>query len=296
MLCATLGFALVLAAAQAPTENPVYEELLQKGVLMSNGTRTRLPAPTVREGQDAAAQRAAIAQLLAGTKFTYNDLVQKDFLAPFILNIRTLKQPDEKSKFAVRSIDLWFVAHGDWKTATSQEFLEGLWRSAKAQASDPTASKSVTLTEADLAKRKLQPQKGLEERWVFSSLNLFDQVQVSATQESVLNRRLDSVLIAQKIDPRFVKDPEFPDQWRPITTSAGGKVELGPPQPNTAAGSYGKAGPLAAPAGAILFEFHMVFEEPEAWFGGVNLIRSKLPLAVQDQIRTFRRKLAAAGK
>ena len=40
-------------------------------------------------------------------------------------------------------------------------------------------------------------------------------------------------------------------------------------------------------------ECHIVFAEPEAWFGGKNLLRSKLPLAVQDEdVRSSRRKLA----
>jgi hypothetical protein len=47
-------------------------------------------------------------------------------------------------------------------------------------------------------------------------------------------------------------------------------------------------------AGAMLIEYHSVFEQPSGWFGGRDRLRSKLPLAVQDEVRTFRRKLKKA--
>jgi hypothetical protein len=40
----------------------------------------------------------------------------------------------------------------------------------------------------------------------------------------------------------------------------------------------------------------MIFDEPNGWFGGANLLRSKLPLVIQDEVRNFRRRLAAASK
>ena len=48
---------------------------------------------------------------------------------------------------------------------------------------------------------------------------------------------------------------------------------------------------LIEPQGALFVEYHLVFDEPKAWFGGANLLRSKLPLMVQDNIRKFRREL-----
>jgi hypothetical protein len=45
------------------------------------------------------------------------------------------------------------------------------------------------------------------------------------------------------------------------------------------------------PNGKLFIEAHMVFHEPQGWFGGANLLGSKLPLAVQDNVREFRRLL-----
>ena len=54
--------------------------------------------------------------------------------------------------------------------------------------------------------------------------------------------------------------------------------------------------PLAEPAGAILVECHGVFEEPQGWFQGAPLLRSKLPMLVQEQVRGFRGKLVKFAK
>ena len=50
-------------------------------------------------------------------------------------------------------------------------------------------------------------------------------------------------------------------------------------------------GHLKEPANAILVEFHQVFVEPKKWFDGANLLRSKLPLVIQPEVRAFRREL-----
>ena len=71
-----------------------------------------------------------------------------------------------------------------------------------------------------------------------------------------------------------------------------GKTKLGPPTPYAGLGGYIKVTGLHEPAGALLVECHAVFDEPQGWFDGKNLLRSKLPLVVQENVRTFRRKLA----
>lgn len=287
--------AAVLATGQSQAvTNPLYEEIVENGIKLSDGSSVKLPPLTVKPAVDAAAQQAALTKLLAKTKFTFADIARKDPQAPFILNMPTVRRGE---KFNVRSVDLWFIAHGDWKTATSNEFLDSFWKSVKNDPNDPMAAKSVVLKPEELAKRGIEPKSspGIEDRWVFGRGNLFDRVLASATQHGMVTHRPEAVLLANRIDPRFDKDAEYPNQWQSINTSDEGKVQLGEPQPYTSVGSYGIALPLAAPAGAILYEFHMVFEEPQEWFGGVNLVASKLPIGAQDQIRSFRRKLAAAS-
>ena len=73
-----------------------------------------------------------------------------------------------------------------------------------------------------------------------------------------------------------------------------GAQQLGDPHPYSGFGGYIKVSELVEPAGALLIEMHFVFDEPEGWFGGKNLLRTKLPLAVQENVRKFRGELKKA--
>jgi len=53
---------------------------------------------------------------------------------------------------------------------------------------------------------------------------------------------------------------------------------------------------LAEPAGALFVEQHLIFAEPVDWFDGANLLRSKLPLVVQDRVRSIRRQWAKGSR
>ena len=51
------------------------------------------------------------------------ELVRKSYFAPVAVKVRTVKASEGEGP-AVRTIDVWFVAHGDWDTLTSKDFLE----------------------------------------------------------------------------------------------------------------------------------------------------------------------------
>jgi hypothetical protein len=78
----------------------------------------------------------------------------------------------------------------------------------------------------------------------------------------------------------------------PLVRDEAGKQKLGQPHPYHAAGGYLKATRLHEPAGAVLVEYHLTFDEPAGWFSGANLLRSKLPIVSQDGVRKFRRRFA----
>jgi hypothetical protein len=98
-------------------------------------------------------------------------------------------------------------------------------------------------------------------------------------------------MAASILDRRFANDPDFPNRWRPVTRDDNGKRQLGAPQPYFGFGGYAKATRLVEPAGAILIEYHAAFAEPQDWFGGTNLLRSKLPILAQMIVRQLRRGL-----
>jgi hypothetical protein len=281
--------------ARAADDNPVFADLLQKGVTMSDGKDYKLPAPAVADALDAAGQRAAI-EKISGGRYTFEDLMQKTSSAPVMIKIRTLKAAEGEST-TIRAIDVWFAAHGKWETLNSKDFLDSLAKGKDTEGENRIVSKSGFLTDEEMQKRKLKLQMPEEQetKFVYATFSLFDQVEVSATRYAVVTRGKNNLLVAGRIDPRFNSDPEYPNRWRPILRDAAANISLGPPQPYTGAAAYANITRLAEPADAILVEGHIVFEEPYGWFEGGNELRSKAPTMIQQRAKIFRSKFGIAS-
>ena len=291
-----IALALSILAVEKPAvENPIFEDLIRNGVRMSDGSAVRLPPPIMPDRLDAAGQWAAMKKVATGRN-PVEKLVQKSFYAPVVVKVRTVKQP-EGQRPVVRRVDLWFVAHGDWDVLTSKKFLESL-AGAKDEGPNRIVSKSGTLSDEEMTERKLSVtnKDGYEERFVYSTFSLFERVELSATRLAGLTRGEDSWLAAARIDRRFDKDPEYPNQWRALLRDVRAEIKPGPAHPFLHAGGYAKITRLKKPADAVFVECHLAYEEDYGWFDGVNLVRRKMPLMVREKVRTFRRKLAVASQ
>ena len=115
---------------------------------------------------------------------------------------------------------------------------------------------------------------------------MLDKVLLTGIVYSCSTQSKDSVVVAMKMDERFTDDKVHPGQWQPLVNRQPGKAH-----PYSALAGYAKATELKTIKGALLVEVHVVFAEPTDWFGGRNLLRSKLPPVAQDSVRKFRRKL-----
>ena len=172
---------------------------------------------------------------VADARSPVKELVAKSYYAPVVVKVRTVK-PSEGEGPAVLAVDLWFTVHGDWKKLTSREFLESVLEPAD-EGKSRVVTKSGALGDQELAARKLAAtvKKGHEERFVYSTFSLFERVEISATRFTVLTRGEDVVLAAGRVDPRFAKDREFPNQWRPLFATSGRRFNWGRPIPGPTA-------------------------------------------------------------
>jgi hypothetical protein len=280
------------ASDDAAVENPVFQQLLTKGIKMSDGSVVKLRPPIMADGLDAAGQMAAINKL-ADARNSGKDILGKSYYAPAVTKVRNVKPPED-NKPAIRTVDVWFVVHGDWNTLVSKDFLDSLTGEEKGKGH--IVAKSGALTEKEMKKRGLKAATagGVEQRFLYTAFSLFERVQVSATRFSTLTKGKDSMLAAGRVDPRFDNDSEFPNQWRPLLRDVEARIKPGPAHPFSRAGGYGKITRLKQPADAVFIEFHVVYEEPYGWFDGINLVKQKIPPMVREQVRTFRRKLTVA--
>jgi hypothetical protein len=291
---------LFVVCSVTPTfaaENPAFRELIDRGVAISDGTQVKLSKPILPDGLDAAGQKAALDKV-ADARNTVDDMLKTSFYAPVIVKVRTVKENDDEGP-AVRAVDVWFVAHGDWKTLTSKSFLESAFKSKeKEDGPSRVVLKSGVLTEKEIADRHLTAtvKDNYEERFVYATFRLFERVELSATRFSVSVRNDQSILAAGQLDSRFLKDAEYPNQWRPLLRDERAEITLGKAQPFKHAGGYAKITRLLDPADGVFVECHIVYEEPYGWFDGINLIKQKVPAMVNEKVKTFRRKLTVASQ
>jgi hypothetical protein len=271
-------------------------ELVQKGITMPDGSIVKLPAPTLSEGMDAAAQRAAIEKIMP-LRCTFEDFTEKNSRAPIGLKVHSIKG---KGDSTVRTVDLGFIAHGKWDVLISDKFGKGFTKPKDKQTTKQGGAlkRSGFLSKEEIAKRGLESstKKGQQARYFYSTFALFDLVEVSATRYAVLSQTPGSIVLAARVDPRFAHDVEYPNQWQPIETDALGNSVLGKKQPNAGASFYLKVTRLSEPSEAVFFEFHAAFHEPSGWFDGEPTLQRKLPTIVNFQVEQFRGKFARASQ
>jgi hypothetical protein len=281
-----LGTLAWLSRCQA--DNQVFDLLMSRGVAVGPDEVVRLPHPTLPDGLTAAGQRRAI-ESVADSGHSWDQLTRKSVVAPFILQI---SKDDGQRDRRGRRLDLWFVAYGELKTLDNQDFLRRQFRSATSETDPENGSASRALTASDLQRRGLtSPTQPGDPEYVAAEFTLLDRVRLQVTTESTKSKTDESNLAASILDRRFIDDAQFPNQWRPITRDDAGRRGLGAPQPYFGFGGYAKATRLIDPPGAILIEYHAAFAEPQGWFSGTNLLRSKLPILAQMIVRQLRRGL-----
>lgn len=294
-----------LVAAGSPTfvaaadlANPLFVELTEKGVAIG-GENYRLPAITMPDDLPQEQQQAKLASI-ADERHSVEQLTRMAVVAPFALKVNTLKDAQGASSTA-RAVDVWFVAYGDLEKITSDgvlEFLRDLRGGEKDKGDkdkqDEGPDDAAFLSEDEVARRKLLAD-GVDpksERYFFNTFELLDRVRLQAVRRSVVSASGKSIVVAIRFDPRFDGDAERPNTWRPLSRNDLGQMTAGDPEPYSRSGSYLKITPLAEPKQALFVEYHLIFDEPPGWFRGANLLRSKLPVMIEDIVRKARRRLA----
>jgi hypothetical protein len=265
----------------AHQKNPVYLDALRSG-LQLDGATVKLPGPILKDGLNAEQQNAALLEL-CGSEWALADLVRDSVTAPFLLKTRDLKTKDG----TVRIVDLWFVVRADLESLDPDELVHQA--NGKAVEVGNMRFENRILTEDELKPRGRSSRRGRELSCWFIHLNgrLLDRIAVELSDESVATRSEESLVIAGRTDHAFDSGETSSNRWQAI----GADDKAGPWHRLDGGFSYAKITRLKRPIGALLIEMHAAFSEPEAWFQGAPILRSKFAPVAQDQIRRLRRKL-----
>lgn len=292
MLTPALFFGLVLAGQKSEVEpahaaNAVYSTLLKEGLTL-DGTQLDFPAPVLHDGEPAATQREALVKV-AGSSARFDELARDSVTAPFLLKVH-----DETTKGGdlIRRGDLFFVVHADLDGIKPDDLTRRGTEEKPVEAGNMRFVNHI-LTDEEQRARGFggATAEGDRHEWfVHAKGQLLDRIEVEASNRVTATRSADSWVFASRTEPKFNDDKTYPNRWRPL----GGKGDgnRSDAKPYAGGGSYVKISKLAAPAGALFVEAHFAFDEPRAWFDGAPILRSKISLVAQDQIRRLRRELA----
>lgn len=277
-----------------PVQADLLADLIEQGVKLPSGTAVELPAPIMADGMTAAEQQEALR--VAADKYPLDRFTRDAIVSPFVLEVNSLD--DEAGERRGQRVDFYFVAYGKLAAFEEEGLFDELAGAAESESSSQETLKARALTSDELKQRglTLDATPEVDPNYVMLDVSILDRVQLGGVAFTERAKQPGSVVAALRLDERFAADKEFPNRWQPLLRDAAGRLSLGEAQPYSGLGGYIKVTELTEPAGALFIECHVAFDEPQAWFDGKNLLRSKLPLVVQDNVRSLRRKLVNADK
>jgi hypothetical protein len=270
----------------AHAQNSVYSQMLDQGLEM-RGQKIQLPRPRLVDGQESAAQRAALRDV-AGSDRALDDLLRDSVTAPYVIKVRDTKTTGA----TIRMADVWFVVYSDLKEV---DFGQEASRTDEKETEVANMWFQTRLLHDDVFQKigmKLPPAAPGQHRW-YSHVHarLLDRIDFEATNQVMATQTADSIVIASITDPAFVRVPMLASRWKPLAKDGTQKTsELA--RPYEGGMSYAKISRIDLKPRAILVEMHMAFLEPDGWFQGAPILRSKFSVVAQDQIRNLRRELA----
>ncbi|QDU90859.1 hypothetical protein Pla175_42720 [Pirellulimonas nuda] len=286
-------------AAEPLSPHPVVNELATEGFEVAEGVRVIVSPPTVDASMDAEAQRAAVAALVGELRM--EQFMKDSVVSPFELSIGEAGAELPSAK--VRTLDLAFVAYGKLAVVRDKDLMQsvlggGRGGEGREAEEDGFEKYGEGLTQQECQERGFDLQlKGASRHHLTRfRFPLIEKVMIAGIVEGD-GRDFQAMLVESSMSPvSMLDDKDFPTVWQEIPRGAQGDEDLGEPQPWRGLAGYLQTTELKFEPGAILVECHGVFVEPYDWFKGRNLLASKLPIVVKNNVTDFRRKLAKASE
>jgi hypothetical protein len=285
-----LGLTAASAAGLEPAHaaNGVYAALQRDGLTVA-GSHVAFPPPLLPDGAGPDAERAAL-RTLAGSETAVQEFLRASVTAPVILKVRDQKGTDGTM---IRLADVWFAVHASLDEIDPSR-LGGRRADGETVEAGNMKFSSHLLDAEELKPRGIERTDPQREWFSHTTADLLDRIHAEATDHALATRSDGSWVFASQTDHRFDGDSRFPNLWTALDRKRSPKGTATPqPQPSPYAGgaSTTRISRLATAPGMLLVEGHLVFSEPHAWFDGAPILRSKISLVAQDQVRRLRREL-----
>ncbi len=264
---------------------PLLQRFTETGIAINDQQTCLLPKPSLQAGQDAAARKAILEDLAGGRG--WKNFSRKSVMAPVAIDVKYIK--DANGERIGHQAHSAFIVHAALESLKDEELMKQVFGEPE-DVEDAEDFVVEELKEEELESSGIDPV-GENESYGTIQMPLLKRVIIRGVVHTERLLGDDSVIIVWEIDPRFTSDDSGRNTWALINRDDLGNKQEGEQQPYQGAGGYMVVSRLTELPGACLVESHLVLHEPPEWFRGSNVLRSKLPILMQESARSFRRKL-----
>tara|TARA_R110002049_G_scaffold4601_6_gene32866 strand:+ start:49976 stop:50857 length:882 start_codon:yes stop_codon:yes gene_type:complete len=276
-----LAYLTVGQSASVCAEVPgLLNRLTGGGISLTDRDTVTLQSPILADAEVEQSVLDEIAGGIGWKRFSRDSIV-----APIEIDMDYLK--DDAGQRIGHRVYVAFVVHCDIDTLRDRDRMDELFGAVK---DDPDAddyhAEEIT---ADQLQRWDVDDEPEGMKYVAVRMPLLDRILVSGVVASQYVDTDPQLTISWMMDPRFAdgKSEGPANRWQRID---GDEKKVHPYQ---GVGGYVQITRLSEPTPACLVESRMVIHEPPQWFSGSNLLRSKLPLMIQESVRKFRRQVSS---
>lgn len=264
----------------------LLEQITTGGTAFPNGMPVVLKPPLLDDSLDAVARQGALDSLAGG--IGWDRFSRNSYVSPIEMDLQYVK--DNHGERTGHLVHVAFVAHLDFEQLRDPDQVRAMFQS---DAGDVQAEEffAAQATKGQLAGWGIRDRRD-DTTYHQIRIPLLNRVVLEGWLQAQVIAGEDSILIAWLLDPRFTltETTSTGNRWSPITQPDDAKSDDAATFPYQGLAGYIHVTRLDQPAGACLVEARIAVHEPTEWFRGSNLLRSKLPLMIQESVRKFRRR------
>lgn len=270
------------------TGQDLASHLTSAGIEFTPGVSIKLPRPSLSP-EVAQADRLAAAQALAGSA-AWERFIGDSLNAPVTVDIAPIVGP--QAERLGLSVHTAFVVHTTLERLSDRQAMEAVF--GKPQEGSQMDGLVIQELSADqLQSHGMEQMSDGSTQFFYIELPLLNKVLVQGVARVEAQQREDGVEYYWQLDPRFNDQPQWATRWTRLERNAVGKLVHGETFAYAGCGGFWGAYQIGPEASPLVIESQLLLREPQQWFAGSHFLRSKIPSLMQENARTFRRKLAS---